>query len=79
MVKGMLALCPHCGYSSLFFNRCERCNTKIKIDGVKSIPIAERKEAGMSVDVRIMSAMPEDRYILIIVIMRSYYNNLLFD
>ncbi|KYQ55911.1 Sentrin-specific protease 7 [Trachymyrmex zeteki] len=50
LVKGMLALCPHCGYSSLFFNRCERCNTKIKIDGVKSIPIAERKEAGMSVD-----------------------------
>ncbi|KAG5307231.1 SENP7 protease, partial [Acromyrmex insinuator] len=50
LVKGMLALCPHCGYSSLFFNRCERCNTKINIDGVKSIPIAERKEAGMSVD-----------------------------
>ncbi|XP_018399292.1 PREDICTED: uncharacterized protein LOC108777009 isoform X1 [Cyphomyrmex costatus] len=49
LVEGMLALCPHCGYSSLYFNRCERCNTKL--DGVKSIPIPEKKEAGMSVDV----------------------------
>ncbi|XP_011707812.1 PREDICTED: uncharacterized protein LOC105462704 isoform X2 [Wasmannia auropunctata] len=51
MVKGMLALCPHCGYSSLHFNRCERCNTKLKTEEVKSIPIAERKEAGISVDI----------------------------
>ncbi|TGZ49294.1 Sentrin-specific protease [Temnothorax longispinosus] len=50
LVKGMLALCPHCGYSSLHFNRCERCNTKLKIEEVKSVPIAERKETGMSVD-----------------------------
>ncbi|XP_036141062.1 uncharacterized protein LOC105830930 isoform X2 [Monomorium pharaonis] len=44
LVTGMLALCPHCGYSSLHFNRCERCNTKLKIEEVKSIPMAERKE-----------------------------------
>ncbi|XP_071566545.1 uncharacterized protein [Temnothorax nylanderi] len=50
LVKEMLALCPHCGYSSLHFNRCERCNTKLKIEKVKSVPIAERKETGMSVD-----------------------------
>ncbi|XP_012219904.1 uncharacterized protein [Linepithema humile] len=49
LVKGMLALCSHCGYSSLYFNRCERCNTKFSED-VKSIPIRERKETGMSVD-----------------------------
>ncbi|KAL0121481.1 hypothetical protein PUN28_006770 [Cardiocondyla obscurior] len=49
-VKGMLALCPHCGYSSLHFNRCERCNTKFKVEAVKSIPIEERKETGMFVD-----------------------------
>ncbi|XP_050444549.1 uncharacterized protein LOC126848050 isoform X2 [Cataglyphis hispanica] len=49
LVKGMFALCPHCGYSSLHFNRCERCNTKFT-EEVKSIPIAKRKETGMSVD-----------------------------
>ncbi|XP_036141306.1 uncharacterized protein LOC114254295 isoform X2 [Monomorium pharaonis] len=36
LVEGMLALCPHCGYSSLYFNRCERCNTKLKIEEVES-------------------------------------------
>ncbi|XP_011707959.1 PREDICTED: uncharacterized protein LOC105462807 [Wasmannia auropunctata] len=51
LVKGMLALCPHCGYSSLHFNRCERCNTKLKTEEVKSISIAERKEAGISVGI----------------------------
>ncbi|XP_011631462.1 uncharacterized protein LOC105423416 isoform X2 [Pogonomyrmex barbatus] len=50
LVKGMLALCPHCGYSSLHFNRCERCNTKLKSEEVKSIPVLERKGTGMSVD-----------------------------
>ncbi|XP_029162555.1 uncharacterized protein LOC114934091 isoform X2 [Nylanderia fulva] len=49
LVKGMFAVCPHCGYSSLHFNRCERCNTKLS-EEVKSIPIAKRKETGMSVD-----------------------------
>ncbi|XP_025270325.1 uncharacterized protein LOC105249552 isoform X2 [Camponotus floridanus] len=49
-VKGMLALCPHCGYSSLHFNRCERCNTKLN-EEVKSIPIAKRKEIGLPVDI----------------------------
>ncbi|CAL1674389.1 unnamed protein product [Lasius platythorax] len=49
LVKGMFAICPHCGYSSLHFNRCERCNTKLT-EEVKSIPIAKRKETGMSVD-----------------------------
>ncbi|XP_026824165.1 uncharacterized protein LOC105277204 [Ooceraea biroi] len=49
LVKGMLALCPHCGYSSLHFNRCERCNTKLT-EEVKSIPIEEKKATGMSVD-----------------------------
>ncbi|XP_020283705.1 uncharacterized protein LOC109854713 isoform X3 [Pseudomyrmex gracilis] len=49
LVKGMLALCPHCGYSSLHFNRCERCNTKLS-EEVKSIPIAQ-KECGISVDI----------------------------
>ncbi|XP_025989146.1 uncharacterized protein LOC105193209 isoform X3 [Solenopsis invicta] len=51
LVKGMLAICPHCGYSSLHFNRCERCNTKLNIEEVKSIPIAERKETRMTVDI----------------------------
>ncbi|XP_011878118.1 PREDICTED: uncharacterized protein LOC105567668, partial [Vollenhovia emeryi] len=49
-VKGMLALCPHCGYSSLPLNRCERCKTKLNIEEVKPIPIPEGKETGMSVD-----------------------------
>ncbi|XP_072750156.1 uncharacterized protein [Anoplolepis gracilipes] len=50
LVKGMFALCPHCGYSSLHFNRCERCSTKLT-EEVKSIPITKRKETGMSVDI----------------------------
>lgn len=60
MVEGMLAICPRCGYSSLYFNRCERCNAKLS-EEVKSIPIAQ-KECGISVDVRIMIATLEDRY-----------------
>ncbi|XP_025163785.1 uncharacterized protein LOC105182689 isoform X2 [Harpegnathos saltator] len=49
LVKGMLALCSHCGYSSLNFNRCERCNTKFP-KNIKSIPIEGWKQTGLYVD-----------------------------
>ncbi|XP_032669782.1 uncharacterized protein LOC116843458 isoform X2 [Odontomachus brunneus] len=49
LVKGLLALCPHCGYSSLYFHRCERCNTKFT-KKIKSIPKEGWKLTGLPVD-----------------------------
>lgn len=53
----MLAVCSHCGISSIDFNRCLRCKRKLPKD-VKSIPMTmgmqEKKETMISVDVRIM-------------------------
>lgn len=50
----MLAVCSHCGISSIDFNRCLRCKRKLPKD-VKSIPmtmgIQEKKETMISVDV----------------------------
>ncbi|XP_012137297.1 uncharacterized protein LOC100878812 [Megachile rotundata] len=52
-IDGMLAVCSHCGFSSLDFNRCLRCKRKLPKD-VKSIPmtmgIQEKKETMISVD-----------------------------
>ncbi|KAG7206518.1 hypothetical protein KM043_003863 [Ampulex compressa] len=52
-IEGMLAVCSHCGISSLDFNRCLRCKTKFPED-VKSIPMTmgmqEKKENMLSVD-----------------------------
>nr|XP_031839540.1 uncharacterized protein LOC116430050 isoform X2 [Nomia melanderi] len=51
--EGMLAVCSHCGISSIDFNRCLRCKRKLPKD-VKSIPITmgihEKKETILSVD-----------------------------
>lgn len=50
----MLAVCSHCGISSIDFNRCLRCKRKLPKD-VKSIPMTmgmqEKKETMISVDV----------------------------
>ena len=55
-IEGMLAVCSHCGISSIDFNRCLRCKRKLPKD-VKSIPMTmgmqEKKETMLSVDVRI--------------------------
>ncbi|XP_076235982.1 uncharacterized protein LOC143180264 isoform X3 [Calliopsis andreniformis] len=52
-IEGMLAVCSHCGISSIDFNRCLRCKRKLPKD-VKSIPmsmgIQEKKETMISVD-----------------------------
>ncbi|XP_076176267.1 uncharacterized protein LOC143151224 isoform X2 [Ptiloglossa arizonensis] len=52
-VEGMLAVCSHCGISSIDFNRCLRCKRKLPKD-VKSIPMTmgmqEKKETMLSVD-----------------------------
>nr|XP_033339479.1 sentrin-specific protease 7-like [Megalopta genalis] len=52
-IEGMLAVCSHCGFSSIDFNRCLRCKRKLPKD-VKSIPmtmgIHEKKETMLSVD-----------------------------
>ncbi|XP_029034245.1 uncharacterized protein LOC114871873 isoform X3 [Osmia bicornis bicornis] len=52
-VEGMLAVCSHCGISSLDFNRCQRCKRKLSKE-VKSIPmtmgVQEKKETMISVD-----------------------------
>ncbi|XP_076676841.1 uncharacterized protein LOC143373447 isoform X2 [Andrena cerasifolii] len=52
-VDGMLAVCSHCGISSIDFNRCLRCKRKLPKD-VKSIPMTmgmqEKKETMLSVD-----------------------------
>ncbi|XP_015429450.1 PREDICTED: uncharacterized protein LOC107186152 [Dufourea novaeangliae] len=52
-IEGMLAVCSHCGISSIDFNRCYRCKRKLSKD-VKSIPmtmgIREKKETMLSVD-----------------------------
>lgn len=37
LVPGYLALCPHCGYLSEDFNRCQRCRTKMP-DEPKAVP-----------------------------------------
>ncbi|XP_043519425.1 uncharacterized protein LOC122533609 isoform X2 [Frieseomelitta varia] len=52
-IEGMLAVCSHCGISSIDFNRCLRCKRKLPKD-VKSIPMTmgmqEKKETMLSVD-----------------------------
>ncbi|CAK9818629.1 Sentrin-specific protease 7 [Anthophora plagiata] len=52
-IEGMLAVCSHCGFSSIDFNRCLRCKRKLPKD-VKSIPMTmgmqEKKETMLSVD-----------------------------
>ncbi|XP_012346759.1 uncharacterized protein LOC100866704 isoform X3 [Apis florea] len=52
-IEGMLAVCSHCGISSIDFNRCLRCKRKLPKD-VKSIPMTmgmqEKKETMISVD-----------------------------
>ncbi|XP_078053727.1 uncharacterized protein LOC144479093 isoform X3 [Augochlora pura] len=52
-IEGMLAVCSHCGFSSVDFNQCLRCKRKLPKD-VKSIPmtmgIHEKKETMLSVD-----------------------------
>ena len=52
-IDGMLAVCSHCGISSIDFNRCIRCKRKLPKD-VKSIPMAmgrqEKKETMLPVD-----------------------------
>ncbi|CAL7933808.1 unnamed protein product [Xylocopa violacea] len=52
-IEGMLAVCSHCGISSMDFNRCLRCKRKLPKD-VKTIPMTmgmqEKKETMISVD-----------------------------
>ncbi|XP_076637053.1 uncharacterized protein LOC143349590 isoform X4 [Colletes latitarsis] len=52
-IEGMLAVCSHCGISSIDFNRCSRCRRKLPKD-VKSIPMSmgmqEKKDTMLSVD-----------------------------
>ncbi|XP_017886629.1 uncharacterized protein LOC108628910 isoform X2 [Ceratina calcarata] len=52
-VEGKLAVCSHCGISSIDFNRCSRCKRKLPKD-VKSIPLTmgtqEKKRSMISVD-----------------------------
>ncbi|XP_076686446.1 uncharacterized protein LOC143378507 isoform X2 [Andrena cerasifolii] len=52
-INGMLAVCSHCGISSIDFNRCIRCKRKLPKD-VKSIPMTmgtqRKKETVLPVD-----------------------------
>ncbi|XP_046586106.1 uncharacterized protein LOC107224533 isoform X1 [Neodiprion lecontei] len=54
-VDGKLAVCQHCGISSIDFNRCQRCKTKLP-DDVKNIPMTialeVKKENMLAIDVR---------------------------
>lgn len=56
-IEGMLAVCSHCGISSIDFNRCLRCKRKLPKD-VKSISMTmgmqEKKETMLTIDVRII-------------------------
>ncbi|XP_043605079.1 sentrin-specific protease 7-like isoform X2 [Bombus pyrosoma] len=52
-IEGMLAVCSHCGISSIDFNRCLRCKRKLPKD-VKSISMTmgmqEKKETMLTID-----------------------------